>query len=439
MDDSGDYRDSLGRLYVRSGKRNPVFVNVDGPLIRAKWRGKGCKLNLAGWLLPEEIILTVHAYAKWRLESMAPPVLNSINNLLKFLEGKWQVGWANFSPVPLMQLIDWIVNETSELRTELRKFYSYCAKEGVCGADEIYSIELDDFRFPRAKPLEAVLNWHETKGAMTGAEQELVRKKMMARSEDETVTEMTTRLYVWILFETLKRPSQIADMQANALWKPVESEDQQYFLRIPKVKYQAGRPDDIWPITNELANEIIFYSSSEFVQHAQQKTNTLLVSAKLGMRGRHGVNLNKWSKAEGIVSPRTFKPLKITPYRIRHSAATQMAMEGASSEEIQHVLEHDSEYAVRTYIDSLASNLCPLLDQVGRNLGGLFLQLNDYFFKGEVVDRDGGAPILIPSVSVPAVIGSCGKKGSCGSHPFFTVTTDVDTFLLGEMLTIPSL
>ncbi|MCF5564483.1 tyrosine-type recombinase/integrase, partial [Pseudomonas sp. PA-3-5D] len=111
--------------------------------------------------------------------------------------------------------------------------------------------------------------------------------------------------------------------------------------------------------------------------------------------------------------------LILTPYRIRHSGATQMAAQGASRDEIQYVLEHDSVHAADAYIDCLASEFCPLLERANRKLGGIFSELNGLFFAGQLGHKSSGMPILIPVVNQPAIVGECGKSGSCGHHPFF--------------------
>lgn len=419
MDEFGDYRDDLGTLYVKSGKRQPVFVKVEESVIQGRWRRVNCKLDLTGLELPKCIVTAAYQFAISRLETCVPTVLIGMDKLMRNLAANWKSGWLDFSSLSLPQLIMLLAEYRKDLKTHFRKFYMYCAIHGFCGADESFAIELEALTFSSAKPMLAVLQWHETKGAMTAAEQEVVRTEMINKKMGETITETTSRLYTWILFETLKRPSQVGDIEFDALWRPSSSNDSQYFLRIPKAKYQAGQSDEMWPITRGLAHAIVEYSAHDFVRMAQKETGYLLVSSVFGFRSRLGVNLNKWFKARKIISPRTLKPLVITPYRIRHTGATQMAMLGASAHEIQYILEHRTPYAVQVYIDSLASELCPLIDQVGRRLGGLFSSLNDFFFQGAISSEGKGAPILIPSSEQPAVVGGCSKKTTCNKHPFF--------------------
>lgn len=419
IDDFGDYRDDLGRLYVKAGKRQPVYVKVEESTIQGRWRRVNCKLDLDSIELPKSIVTAAHQFAVYRLETCVPTTLVSIGIFMRNLAERWKSEWTDFTSLSLLQLISMLAEFKKDTRTQFRQFYKYCAVHDICGADESYAIELETITFPTSKPLLAVLQWHKTKGAMTTAEQEVVRSEMVVKKTGETITETTSRIFTWILFETLKRPSQVGDIAFDALWMPNHNKDSQFFLRIPKVKFQAGQRDELWPITNELAHAIIEYSSHHFVREAQKRTGYLLVSAKNGYRSRLSKNLNNWCKARGMISPRTLKPLVLTPYRIRHTGATQMAMLGASAHEIQYVLEHRTAYAVQVYIDSLASELCPLIDQVGRKLGGVFSTLNDFFFQGAISAEGNGAPIIIPSLEQPAVVGGCSKKTTCSKHPFF--------------------
>nr|WP_283105399.1 tyrosine-type recombinase/integrase [Pseudomonas moorei] len=236
----------------------------------------------------------------------------------------------------------------------------------------------------------------------------------------ESTAVNTARLFTWIMFETLKRPSQLEGMLKDALWVPDPfSNNQQYFLRIPKVKFQIGEIPELWPITGELAKAIQDYSTVPCVHAAQVKSNRLLITLRGGKNPKFGRAIKNWCSRLGLISPRTHKPLVLTPYRIRHSGATQMAAQGASSDEIQYILEHESVEASKAYIDCLASEFCPLLERVNRKLGGIFSELNGLFFVGAIGEKNSGLPILIPAVQQPAIVGGCGKNGFCGQHPFF--------------------
>jgi hypothetical protein len=97
-----------------------------------------------------------------------------------------------------------------------------------------------------------------------------------------------------------------------------------------------------------------------------------------------------------------------------------MAAQGASSDEIQYILEHDSTDAVRAYIDCLASEFRPLIERANRKLGHIFSELNNLYFSGSIGNAATGSPVLIPAINMPALVGGCTKNGFCGQHPFFS-------------------
>ena len=64
--------------------------------------------------------------------------------------------------------------------------------------------------------------------------------------------------------------------------------------------------------------------------------------------------MRRFSKAAGLVSPRTGQLLTISPRRFRFTIATHMAEEGASLFHIAEVLDHSDTQNVRVYVGKLA-------------------------------------------------------------------------------------
>jgi len=421
INDSGEFEDGVGRIYVRcnADPSGSFFVDVTTNYIEAEWRRARYYIDLNKYQLPVVIIDVAKKYLVHKLESVCPRILSSVQAGLSCLEGHWEPAWKDFSDVSLGKLLI-VMTSSPAGASEFRRLYIYAAFQGLAGADEIHALELEAIRLKKPHPTARILEWHETHGALTSSEIEVIRKEMMISVERESMADITARLFTWILFETLKRPIQLHEMSRDALWVPDSAvEDVQYFLRIPKAKYQTGQAPELWPITAQLANAILEYSSSPMVKLLQEKTGRLLVSSREGKSSNFGRSITGWCRRLKLISPRTNKPLMLTPYRIRHSGATQMAAQGASRDEIQYVLEHDSVYAADAYIDCLASDFCPLLERANRKLGGIFSELNGLFFAGQLGQKSSGAPILIPVVNQPAIVGECGKAGSCGQHPFF--------------------
>lgn len=421
VNDSGGFEDEVGRLYVRcnADPSGSFFIDVTTNYIEAVWRRARYYIDLDKYQLPVVIIDVAKKYLVHKLVSVCPRILSSVQGGLSCLERHWESSWKDFSDVSLGKLLSVMTSSHAEA-TEFRRIYIYAALQGLAGADEIDALELEAIKLKKSHPSARIMEWHETRGALTSSEIEVIRKAMMISVEGESTADITSRLFTWISFETLKRPIQLHEMSCEALWVPDSVvEEVQYFLRIPKAKYQTGQAPELWPITTQLANAILEYSSSPMVKALQEKTGRLLVSSREGRSSNFGRAITGWCSRLKLISPRTNKPLILTPYRIRHSGATQMAAQGASRDEIQYVLEHDSVSAADAYIDCLASEFCPLLERVNRKLGGIFSELNGLFFAGQLGQKSSGAPILIPVVNQPAIVGECGKSGSCGQHPFF--------------------
>lgn len=422
IDEFGSFRDGQGRMFVRC-KADPsslFYIDVTSNFIEAKWRNVRYWIDLECYTLPSVIALAAKEYLIFKLESVSPQIFNGVHIGLKLLEEHWADPWVDFSSMSLGDLFN-VVQGPVGAALEFRKFYKFCALRGTASADQIHAIELESVRINKRNPNSGILEWHETRGALTSSEIEIVRRAMMNRQQSEIISDTTSRLFAWVSFETLKRPIQLSEMLSDALWIPdPEAADLQYFLRIPKAKRQIGQMSELWPITAQLAEAIQAYSGLPSIKKMQEISGTLFVGACGGKSPNFGVTMKKWCNKLGLISPRTNELLVLTPYRIRHSGATQMAAQGASRDEIQYVLEHDSVAAADSYIDCLASEFCPLLERANRKLGGIFSDLNGLFFTGSIGNHGSGPPILIPVVQQPAIIGECGKSGLCGQHPFFS-------------------
>jgi hypothetical protein len=405
-----------------------IEVYVSEERWEAKWKRKNYWVDFGLFTLPQNIIEAGKSYLRARLRSAGPSVIEALRFFLKKLSGHWSTGWDDLNS---LKLVDWMmlweseqINDKKGFRLGLKKFYRYCSDNGLAGADEFVSSEIITWSTDDHEGYyRDVLTWHEERGAMTSGEQELVRRNIMSKGGSETINENYTRLFLWVCFETLKRPSQILEITNDALLCFTSGQETyEYFLRIPKAKWQAGRAPELWPITNALAFEIIEFSKVDKVKRLQGEFNRLLVHDSVANGKPNysmGQYITRWVRIKKIISPRTKRLMIVTPYRIRHTGATSLALQGISSIEIQYILEHDTPYACQAYIDAIGSELCPLLERADRKLGLIFTQLNDMFFKGAVKSDLSDKLILIPLVEQPAVVGSCGLNGRCNKHPFF--------------------
>jgi site-specific recombinase XerD len=414
-------------FYCRVNGSTKVNVKVEGESWVVVWKTK-YQINFDHYKLPDVIVSAAKKYLRSRLSRSGPHSICSTQQLLVFLSKNWERSWMDFSDIKLIDFMAlWNlapVRGRTAIRHQLKRFYKYCYEESLAGADVFMSGEITSWVATYdGSYYRDLLTWHEERGAMTTSEQELLRRFLQSEGERETINQRFTRIFLWACFETIKRPSQILEMKSDALIEiKLDGKDTQYFLRVPKAKKQLGRKPELWPITNALASALITYSALGKVSSAQQRFDLLLV--------RDGTNevypiynvsslISRWVRSRNIISPRTNKLLTLTPYRIRHTGATALAMQGTSSTEIQYILEHDTLTASQVYIDAIGSELAPLLSKVDRKVGYIFTKLNEEFFKGSVEGYLLDKKVLIPVVNAPAVVGSCGFSGRCDKHPFF--------------------
>src|SRR6185312_16932558 len=106
--------------------------------------------------------------------------------------------------------------------------------------------------------LRVVTEWDSERGSFTSSEWELVRRALNDADEADNDCDSATRIFGWILNETLKRPQQVLSMKRDALWSAPAGRE--FFLRVPKAKGHAGERASSWQITEALAKAIRAYS-----------------------------------------------------------------------------------------------------------------------------------------------------------------------------------
>ncbi|MCZ8318800.1 MAG: tyrosine-type recombinase/integrase [Silanimonas sp.] len=331
-------------------------------------------------------------------------------------------------------------------RSATRSLYEELAANGEAGADFALAKQMRRWKAREdTQTLRRVIEWDAENGAFTSAEWELIRVLLNRADSEESDADCATRIFGRVLNETLKRPIQVLSMKRDALW--VAPSGREFFLRIPKAKGQVSERPESWQITSELAEAIQAYSRRPEIHALQRRFDRLIVMPSVHEQEldwmEHGQvsagfakeRLQDWAKKQAIISPRTNEDVNLSPYRIRHTGATTMALQGVPRDEIQEVLEHDSPYSADAYIQAVGSDLMPALERAtDRGVGKVFAELHHvYFFKGAIVDTVGRRPIHLPivvdSVAQPAVVGSCGKSGACKKHPFWACYNGCPMFL----------
>ncbi len=249
-------------------------------------------------------------------------------------------------------------------RSIFRSLYSELAEKRLAGADFLVAKQMAHWKArAETKTLRGVMEWDEDAGAFTSLEWELIRGALNHHDPSESDVDSATRIFGRIINETLKRPIQVLSMKCDALW--LAPSGREFFLRIPKAKGQAGDRPALWQITSELAEAIQEYSRRPEIHALQKKLDRLIVMLPIKGDDSIGIEqgqipgwyakarLQAWATRQGIISPRTNRNVNLTPYRIRHTGATAMALQGVPRDEIQEILEHDSPYSADAYIQAV--------------------------------------------------------------------------------------
>ncbi len=444
--ETGLFESNDGEIFIACdfAPPNTIWINVSSEIWTAKYQGTIKKLNWSKIDLTEKIKTPIRSIVVERLKTRSPHYLAKLENALNKLSNqfkKLKINTENgFKEIDINNwMLVWNTLNSSD-RSLIRSLYKELATKEKGGANFLIASEMDSWKARNeTNSLQHVLQWNPDTGAFTAAEWEVLSAALTQNFQNEPNLDASVRIFCRILSETLKRPSQILGMKSDALWViPSTQEDlpSEYFLRIPKAKQQAGQEPGIWQITEKLGKAIIEFSKRQEIQEYQNKIDRLIIMPPITgvcpgwvKYGEMNVataknNIKDWTRRKKIISPRTKKPMNVTPYRFRHTGGTTLALQGVPRELIQEILEHESPYSADAYIKAVGADLMPVLEQsTDRGIGEVFMALNhSYFFKGSISDDVGNQPIIIPTVSknpVPAVVGSCGNDEICNKHPLW--------------------
>jgi integrase len=461
----GTFIDAQGKRFVISqfDPDNPVPIAISGSVWSAIYKGQSITVD---WDrlgdIPEELRNLFMNSCRLELKRhatnyMAKFFLMAMNFLDASQESQLQK-FKDFSQLGTSDILKiWGILNSSD-RIFFRSFYSELARKKIGGASLNLAREMKTWKARnKVVLLRYVVYWSPTKGAFIAAEWELIRNELEFEDDFKSEQVQAVKVFGRIVAETLKRPGQILSIKAKNGLMVIPSDEEglpsEYFLRIPTAKAQTGAKPRLWQITEGLGKTILNYSKLPHVSRLQQVHDRLVV-----LPGEKGVDncwtlngqvtaqdaksaLQNYFKYRNLISPRTGERFHVTPYRIRHTGATALALQGFTRDDIQEVLEHDSPYSADAYIEAVGSDLMPALEKAtNRGLGEVFSVLSDcYFFRGKVADEVGQKPILIPAVNLvepettahkaPAVVGSCGKSGACSKHPFWACYNGCEHFL----------
>jgi hypothetical protein len=140
--------------------------------------------------------------------------------------------------------------------------------------------------------------------------------------------------------------------------------------------------------------------------------------------------LQAWAVKAELVSPRTKRPLRLTPYRFRYSMGVEAARDGASDMQLADILDHTDTQNVKVYSDAAGTIMDLIEGKLDTALGS-----NLRSFLGRIADSDDQPSVVIPGVfpqlpdapNLQMGVGSCGHNsleyGLCKLAPPLTCYT----------------
>lgn len=184
-----------------------------------------------------------------------------------------------------------------------------------------------------------------------------------------------------------------------------------YTINVPKAKDRSEhRKETVRPVSTLLGQRL------EELQPVERGASDAALFWWLGSEATGfevAAELQAWAFSAGLVSPRTKRPLKLNPYRLRYSMAVEAARDGASDMQLADILDHTDTQHVRVYADAAGTIMDLIEGKLDAALGE-----NLRAFLGKVVDSDARSSALIPGIfpqlpDAPRLqlgIGACGHN-----------------------------
>lgn len=440
------WRDNSGHTYIENkfDERKPVWIDITGSRWEASHSGILHYIEWNDINLPPAILEPLQLVIIAKLHHCAVGYITKARNTLETMATL--IVWSNhrdFGDVSMAEISKIWAGLHPSYRTYFRQFYYRLAVRNLGNASQEIALELKSWKArDDIHRLRDVLNWDEEKGALTSVEEDELRKTLKTPLPNESDKQHAVRIYAWLMLETFKRAYQILRIKNDGIRKITSSNGQEeWFVMVPPVKRQTGAPDRWWKISKSLAQEIERYSNRPQIKELQQHFKRLLVWDVRCLK-KHGIiavadansALYAFMSKSKAISPRTGKPLHITPLRIRHTCGTRLAYMGVARDIIQQLFEHDSPESAQAYIDAVNSELLPAIERAGWLNGNIFFELNKHYFQGHLsTELDTTQQVMVPEfTSSPLIVGACKrdilKDGACKKHPFLSCYTDCHCF-----------
>lgn len=435
------YIDSAGNEYIENSFANKTtFINISNNIWKIIDSGYKAEINWDDYdNLPEPILHGCKSYGIHKLKTNSPGYLNKIKRLVNQLDSLWNESHSDFSDLDHGDHVSNWQELGKTDRSYYRELYRWLASKGMCGAQKYMASELKEWKGrENLVILKEVTDWNPTTGAYTLDEWEKVKEIIQTPYNNLSNTEITPdalmlRAYYWLSTLCGKRPIQMLGIRKNGI-KKVSNE---WIVKIRPAKKQAGRDFvDVIVTDDELIYLLEKYASIPEVNELQAKHDRFFVSNRYDMDTYKELptffiisETKKWWPKHRFECKRNEKPITLSTYRIRHTVATNMAMNNFPRDIIAELMEHDSNESANAYINACASRLSKELNKVDLNNNHIFSAINEHYFNGVVVaDHEDNNSVYIPSYNPkPLLVGSCGrntvKEGVCNKHPFLSCYT----------------
>lgn len=434
------FHEISGACYFECDARSKqsVLLDITGSRWGVEVNGFNCFID---WQdpassFPERLVDQTRRATLLLLKGRSPTWLNSVRLALKELR---EVFPEHATCWEELTMDDWyrIWNGCKKKYTlyTLRVLYKQIALDEKSSVMLQRYSQLTSFKIGKRFFLEDVINWNSTTGAFIDEELERIMR-FLRNGGDDSVETHGLRILAWSYLHIGKRPLQMVSVAADGLKTVTHRGVTQYFLEVPKVKAQRGRKPELWEMSADLASEILRYSERPEVMDLQQQSGRLLVwdMPRFGKRSRTSTSeingkLNRFMHTAGLTTQRDQnlppESLVFNARRARHTVGTQMAFDGAPSEYITRILEHDSPASAKAYIDAVAAMVQTAVDRADYVLGGIFAGLAENYFSGQMTSELTDRSVFLPDMSEGLhPVGSCGLDtnlyGECKKHPFYS-------------------
>jgi len=435
------YLNGEGKECIINTKGNePTEIVVDGDYWHTNYAGNPYFIDWEIFSnLPIHILNEYKSFVLSKLKQNAPVYIKKVKPTLRMVDSLWNDEWNDFSDLKLNDHIEIWQELNHDYRSCYREAFRYMSRKKSCGATHYMAAEIGEWKSRNNVVLmKQVTDWNPKTGAYTVPEWEKLNNIICTPYENLPLSEKTAdailiRAFMWLALLCGKRPIQLLGMKKDGIYKI----GNEWFAEVRPAKAQAGGEYVLVPIKDEsLINLFEHYRMIPIVSELQNKHDRLFVSERYDMDTYKElpthfiVRLTKeWWPKHAFKCKRDNENIVLTTYRIRHTVATNLAMDNTPREIIAIVMEHDSNETANAYINACASRLGRELNKVDLNSDGIFAAISEHYFNGKVVDElDKNNSILVPIYNTkPLFVGSCSrntpKDGICTKHPFLSCYT----------------